>query len=125
MKPSSAKNATGRKSGLDVPAISDIWADDLETFANIAELFIGELDWRLPLLRDAELNQVEHHAHSLKGASANVGATELSQLASELETLSSSGQEFDRENAISKIEAEAQLVRDLLERDYIKVYKND
>lgn len=125
MKPTSTKNATGRKSGLDVPAISDIWADDLETFASIAELFIGELDWRLPLLRDAELDQVEHHAHSLKGASANVGATELSQLASELETLSSSGQEFDRENAISKIEAEAQLVRDLLERDYIKVYKND
>ena len=123
--PSSTVSTPAKKSGLDVAAISDIWADDLETFASIAELFIGELDWRLPLLRDAALDQVEHHAHSLKGASANVGATDLSQLAAELETLSASGQNFDRINIISKIETEAQIVRGLLERDYIGVYKND
>ncbi|MEO0608666.1 MAG: PAS domain S-box protein, partial [Pseudomonadota bacterium] len=76
---------------LDADAIQDVWEGDLETFTEIGRIFVDELSWRLPGLSESNSHEIEHHAHSLKGAASNIGATELSRLAAELERLAKSG----------------------------------
>ncbi len=105
--------------GLDEDAINEIWAGDLETFAQIGEIFLAEMKWRLPELKDAPLSEKEHHAHSLKGAASNIGATELSRLASELEQVARSGQAPRAEKLVSAIEIEATIVCDAITASYI------
>jgi len=112
-----ALNVTG---GLDKPAIDELWAGDLGTYAKIAKIFLEELDWRLPGLSDACASELEHHAHSLKGAAANIGATRLNALTAELETLSCQGGGQGVEALIEQIKAEAGIVREELLQVYIK-----
>lgn len=110
--------------GLDTNAIEEIWQGDLETFADISQIFIEELSWRLPDLKSANSSEKEHHAHSLKGAAANVGAIELSRLSEELESVARSGQEHKITDLIMAIETEAEIVRTSLLRNYIRVNSN-
>ena len=104
---------------LDKDAIQEVWDGDLETFAEIGRIFIDELTWRVPGLSDPANDQIEHHAHSLKGAASNVGATELSRLAAELEEMARTGQNTRFPSLISRIETEAKAVRSALENDYL------
>ncbi len=104
---------------LDKDAIQEVWDGDLETFAEIGRIFIDELTWRVPGLSDPANDQIEHHAHSLKGAASNVGATELSRLAAELEEMARTGQNARFPSLISRIETEAKAVRSALENDYL------
>ena len=104
---------------LDKDAIEEVWDGDMETFAEISQIFLDELSWRIPGLRDAGLSDVEHHAHSLKGAASNVGATELSRLAAELEGCANTGNRDRCASLVSSIEAEADAVRKALEQDYL------
>ena len=108
--------------GLDHEAISEIWSDDLETYAEIAKIFLSELDWRLPGLKDTTAPDLEHQAHSLKGAASNVGASELSRLAANLERMSADGKSQGIETLVDAIHAEAATVRTSLETDYIETY---
>ena len=103
---------------LDAEAIEEVWEGDLETFAEIGRIFVNELSWRLPGLKDAKHGELEHHAHSLKGAASNIGATELSRLAAELESLSRSGETARVEDLVQRIESEADAVHAALEREY-------
>ncbi|MEL6666469.1 MAG: PAS domain S-box protein [Pseudomonadota bacterium] len=104
---------------LDKDAIQEVWDGDMETFAEIGRIFVDELTWRLPGLNDPTNHQIEHHAHSLKGAASNVGATELSRLAAELEEMARTGQSDRFASLISQIETEADAVRKVLENDYL------
>ncbi len=113
-----AEQETVSPSGLDVSAIEDLWADDLETYAEIGKIFMDELKWRLPGLRTENLSELEHHAHSLKGASANIGATELSRLAAELEALARSNRSERTTALIDAIDAEAACVQQELVTKY-------
>ena len=107
-----------RVSALDAEAIEEVWDGDLETFAEIGRIFVDELSWRLPGLKDTKHGELEHHAHSLKGAASNIGATELSRLAAELESLSRSGETARVEDLVQRIESEAGAVQAALEREY-------
>lgn len=104
---------------LDKDAIQEVWDGDMETFAEIGRIFVDELTWRVPGLNDPANDQIEHHAHSLKGAASNVGATELSRLAAELEEMARTGRTNRFESLISRIETEANAVRNALENDYL------
>lgn len=103
---------------LDQDAIHEVWEGDLETYTEIGRIFVDELTWRLPGLKESNPNEIEHHAHSLKGAASNIGATELSRLAAELEQLAKSGNGDRINTLIADIETEASAVQRALEQDY-------
>lgn len=105
--------------GLDKDAIDEVWEGDLETFAEIGKIFVKELEWRLPGLKEANANELEHHAHSLKGSASNIGATELSRLAAELEAIAKSGNKTRISPLVASIELEASSVCSELEKDYL------
>ncbi|NQY98569.1 MAG: PAS domain S-box protein [Henriciella sp.] len=104
---------------LDTDAIREVWEGDLETYTEIGRIFLDELAWRIPGLSNANVVELEHHAHSLKGAASNIGATELSRLAAELESLAKSGAQGRIAPMIKSIEFEAARVREALEEDYL------
>lgn len=104
---------------LDTDAIQQVWEGDLETYAEIGRIFMDELSWRIPGLRGSEPNELEHHAHSLKGAASNIGATELSRLAAELEQKAKSGSSAQIETLIASIETESAAVQTALKQDYL------
>ena len=103
---------------LDQDAIQEVWDGDMETYTEIGRIFVDELGWRLPGLKESNSNELEHHAHSLKGAASNIGATELSRLAAELEQMAASGNADRIAALIANIETEASAVQSTLEKDY-------
>ena len=106
-------------SALDKDAIDEVWEGDLETYAEIGKIFLDELTWRIPGLKTSSAHELEHHAHSLKGAASNIGATELSRLAAELEQMAKIGKRDRLEPLMASIEAEASAVTDALHKDYL------
>lgn len=108
-----------KMNALDTDAIQQVWEGDLETYAEIGRIFMDELSWRIPGLRDSQPNELEHHAHSLKGAASNIGATELSRLAAELEQKAKSGSSAQIETLIASIETESAAVQTALKQDYL------
>lgn len=104
---------------LDKDAIQEVWDGDLETFAEIGRMFIDELGWRIPGLKGSDRSEIEHHAHSLKGAASNIGATELSRLAAELEQLAKNGSTSRFNELLTSIEQEADAVKSALNNDYL------
>jgi len=120
----SAQQETAVPSALDKPAIEELWAGDEDTYAKIAQIFLDELKWRLAGLEEAELADLEHHAHSLKGAAANIGASQLSALAAQLEEAISLGSASQPTRLILEIQTEAARVRDELENSYIRADQN-
>ncbi|MEM7327540.1 MAG: PAS domain S-box protein [Pseudomonadota bacterium] len=108
-----------KMNALDTDAIQQVWEGDLETYAEIGRIFMDELSWRIPGLRDSQPNELEHHAHSLKGAASNIGATELSRLAAELEQKAKSGSSAQIEALIASIETESAAVQTALKQDYL------
>lgn len=106
-------------SALDKDAIDEVWEGDLETYAEIGQIFLDELTWRIPGLKTTTKHELEHHAHSLKGAAANIGATELSRLAAELEQMAMIGKTERFEALLASIESEASAVTDALKNDYL------
>ncbi len=107
-----------KMAALDQDAIQEVWEGDIETFTEIGRIFVDELSWRLPGLKGSNQNELEHHAHSLKGAASNIGATELSRLAAELEQMAASGNADRIATLIANIETEASAVQSTLEKDY-------
>ena len=108
-----------KMSALDQDAIQEVWDGDLETYAEIGRIFVDELSWRLPGLKDHSNHDLEHHAHSLKGAASNIGATELSRLAAELEEMARVGRTGRIEPLVDSIEAEANAVKTELQKVYL------
>ena len=104
---------------LDRDAIEEVWEGDLETFAEIGRIFVDELSWRIPGLKGTETRELEHHAHSLKGAASNIGATELSRLSAELEAVAASGEPHRISDLVAQVEGEAEAVKRALENDYL------
>lgn len=113
------KTKESRMTALDQDAIQEVWDGDLETYAEIGRIFVDELAWRLPGLKESEANEMEHHAHSLKGAASNIGATELSRLAAELEDMARDGKTARIAPLMTTIEAEARAVKAELEEHYL------
>ena len=119
-----APDSVATHSGLDQIAIEQLWGGDEDTYCKIAEIFLEELGWRLPGIKDAEPTELEHHAHSLKGAAANIGATHLSSLAAELEAFSKLKSRAELEVLIAAVHSEAKRVEDQLKTTYLKQDSN-
>ena len=105
---------------LDKDAIQEVWEGDLETYAEIGQIFLDEMEWRLPGLKTSSHNELEHHAHSLKGAASNIGATELSRLAAELEEMARLGKADRFEPLMDSIETEVSAVTTALKTEYLE-----
>lgn len=105
---------------LDKDAIQEVWEGDLETYAEIGRIFLDELEWRIPGLKGSSDTELEHHAHSLKGAASNIGATELSRLAAELEEMARIGKSDRFAPLMESIETEASAVTEALKTDYLE-----
>ncbi|MCQ8183948.1 PAS domain S-box protein [Parvularcula maris] len=70
------------------------WDDDLDLFAEVLEMFLGELAAYKATLREASMDKQDdifRQIHSLKSSAANVGALPLQTLAAELDGLSKEG----------------------------------
>ncbi len=74
---------------LSIEETLERMSGDRELLANLFQLYIDDAPKKLRSLEEhvgqADFYQVERIAHSLKGASATVGATRLCQLAADLE----------------------------------------
>lgn len=105
---------------LDKDAIQEVWDGDLETYAEIGRIFLDELEWRLPGLKASSDGELEHHAHSLKGAASNIGATELSRLAAELEEMARIGKSDRIAPLMESIESEVTAVTTALKTEYLE-----
>ena len=81
---------------LDRDQIEEIWGNDKSTYRQIVKIFLDEAQATFQAIRTAwaqqDLKSIEVHAHSLKGAALNVGATRLSNRAESLEHAIMSGQ---------------------------------
>ena len=96
----------GRLAGLDESAGGDF-------IAQLAKLFLADADWRVHALREAlaegDADEVSRTAHTLSGASANLGATDLARLCA---TLATDGATGDLAGGVALLEAvEAELGR--------------
>lgn len=105
--------------------VEALWSGDLDAFSGIAEMFVDELAWRLPKLSEVDGRELEHLAHAIKGAAANVGATRLSALAFELEQHATQGTAAGRDELINRMKTEADAVVRELRDTYIKVPRDD
>lgn len=112
------KDAGPVLSGLDYTAIERLWRNDMDTFTGIVEIFIKELDWRLADIMAGEPGDLERHAHSLKGAAANIGAPGLRNLAADLEILAKTADWQAAKNMLPEVEREAKSVRQQLQQSY-------
>lgn len=123
LEPASPQSHSAKEpamTALDKDAIQEVWEGDLETFAEIGQIFLDELEWRIPGLKTSSQNELEHHAHSLKGAASNIGATELSRLAAELEEMARIGKSDRFAPLLASIESEASAVTTALKTDYLE-----
>ena len=110
----SAKTARAGASALD-PAVTQqlrslAQATDPSVLAEIYETFISSSERYRATLHDAaasgNANDLATAAHALKGASANVGAKVLAELAHQLETLGHSQSVAGAEDIIARLELE-------------------
>jgi histidine phosphotransfer protein HptB len=80
---------------LSIEETLERMSGDRELLANLFQLYIDDAPKKLRSLHEhvgeADFYQVERIAHSLKGASATVGAARLSGLAAELEQAAKTG----------------------------------
>ena len=80
---------------IDLPALGEITDGDLEFERELMSVFIASGDTALAALVEAlgaaDLVAVRRHAHTLKGASANLRARPLAARAQELETAATTG----------------------------------
>lgn len=93
-KPSPSANAApGRKSGAAAPVdwarLEESSGGDEEFRRQLTEVFLADCEGRLSRLKESltreDFGPIAREAHSIKGAAANFGATELSGLAGSLE----------------------------------------
>lgn len=74
--------------GIDVAAIEALWGGPEDAaFRAVTEVYLGELKTLLASIRDhgGDRKALTRHAHSLRGASNNVGAVAIARAAGAIE----------------------------------------
>jgi HPt (histidine-containing phosphotransfer) domain-containing protein len=93
--------------------------DGPTTLSVLATIFLGDTPPRLTSLRRAVLESntdtMEHVAHYLKGAAANIGATRMAELCAELEKLARSEGLTSAPQLLTRLDAEFAYAREALE----------
>ncbi len=80
----------------------------LEMFLQDAQSSLRELELAIA---SSSIKAIEEIAHSLRGASANVGAIALALSASQLETIARSGQIAEAHSLLKQIQAHCQRIQ--------------
>ncbi len=99
---------------LQIEGQPDILVSIVSAYLNSSERIIAELQ---EALADNNLSVVCNSAHSLKSASANVGAITFSEICREIEVKSKTGSIDNREELISALETEFVRVRETLQQE--------
>ncbi len=85
-------------------------------FGTLLEAYLKDSEYQLHQVADGweegDLERVRRSAHSLKGASSNVGARELASLCGDLELLAVNGRVDEVPQALDRVRAELREVRD-------------
>lgn len=97
----------------DVAFIDEILGDYLVEMAHL----LSELD---SLIESSEFPAVVRSAHTIKGASANVGATRVRETATKLEAQANQGSVVDGESLVNLLRQELARVKELVEREGIE-----
>lgn len=97
----------------DVAFIDEILGDYLVEMAHL----LSELD---SLIEGSEFPAVVRSAHTIKGASANVGATRVRETATKLEAQANQGSVVDGESLVNLLRQELARVKELVEREGIE-----
>lgn len=104
---------------LDMDALSELREVMGEEFNVLLKTFINDSAQRIDTLRMAlnsqDADALGKAAHSFKGSSMNIGATQLGQLCLKAETAGRQGDLSGVESVIEGIAEEFSQVRDLLE----------
>ena len=97
-------------STLNLGRLTDLLGDDRDAIVEILDLAVGTCRKALDTLRSLGPNSpaaaIEHAAHAMKGAAANVGAEILSSLAARLEEQARHEQIGDFEASLKEITSE-------------------
>ncbi len=103
---------------LDVKDFLERVEGDTELACELAELFISDAAGKIVLLKEAITNQdavaVERIAHSLKGASANLSANQVRELAWQLERAGAAGALQDAGGVFGQLEAALKSLEEML-----------
>jgi CheY-like chemotaxis protein/HPt (histidine-containing phosphotransfer) domain-containing protein len=118
--PSSTKEAESHKEKekeppVDFSHIKDIFGDDTDAINELINIYVNDADQLLVVLesavheKNAEL--IKNKAHSIKGASANIGAGKLRQHSAELEQIGMSGRIEEALNVFGNVKTEFERVK--------------
>lgn len=103
---------------LDRDALLDRLGGDEEIFDEIMETYLEDIPTRLRDLRKAvdgnDVARMQHEAHAIKGASANVGAIDLQKIAAQLEGACRNGDSSQAPEMRDAIEDAFEQLRQLL-----------
>ncbi|MBN1846919.1 MAG: response regulator, partial [Sedimentisphaerales bacterium] len=102
---------------------------DIQALQEIADLYLSSTEENLQQLRDAcqkqDVDLLLHQAHSLKGASANVGADRLAQLALEIEQVMNNRDLAQAQSILDHILEEFEQTRGIIEHfDWVALQKD-
>ena len=93
--PSPAAKAGGHDAILDLPSLRERLGDDEDLLATVLATFLRDTPARLAALMSAiaqgAIEEVNRHAHQLRGVAANVGARQLAALAAQADELAGVG----------------------------------
>ena len=100
--------------------LKEIIGDDLkEILLSFIETSVETLQQMKQALKDNNADNLKLHAHTLKGSSANIGATILPELSFKLENKGSEGIAQDLDTEILNVELELDNVNNFI-KNYIK-----
>ncbi len=95
---------------LNLERLTDLLGDDRESIVEILDLAIGTCRKALETLRslgpESPAPAIEHAAHAMKGAAANVGAEALSAVAALLEDEARRADIADFDGSVARIKTE-------------------
>jgi two-component system sensor histidine kinase/response regulator len=115
--------------GLEEPLDEGVLAGlrelgDADLLSELSTMFLDDASSRLAALRDAveegDAQAVERIAHTLKGASGNMGATRMAAFCSELQDVGTSGDLGRAAELLGRLEEEFGRVRPALEAEVAK-----
>jgi HPt (histidine-containing phosphotransfer) domain-containing protein len=106
---------------VDLSRLARTTGGDVEVELELLRIFLEQTEERLRSVEAAlarrDYAQIREDAHSIKGASANVGADRLRELAATLEGRMKSGEHEQVEAMVNEVTVELARVRAYLERD--------
>lgn len=100
---------------VDMERLDEVTAGDEELRKELIELFIADTEERFVVLESAiavkDAEELNRTAHSIKGSSANMGASTLQALALQLESLGSENQFEEAPALLSSLKNEYEIVK--------------